>query len=41
MALGVPSHWRAQALITLGTPVSKGKPATRRPLSDVVFRPEL
>ena len=36
-ALGVPEHWRAQALITLGTPASKGKPPNRRPVSDVVF----
>ena len=35
-ALGVPSHWQAQALITLGYPASKGKPANRRPLADVV-----
>ncbi len=39
-ALGAPQHWRAQALITLGTPASKGKPANRRPVADVVFRPE-
>ena len=37
-ALGVPQHWRAQALITLGTPASRGKPANRRPVTDVVFR---
>ena len=37
-ALGVPSHWQAQALITLGYPASKGKPANRRPLGEVVFK---
>ena len=36
-ALGVPPHWQAQALITLGYPASKGKPAARRPLADVTF----
>ena len=38
-ALGVPAHWRAQALITLGYPASKGKSANRRPLTDVTFEP--
>ena len=38
-ALGVPSHWQAQALITLGYPASRGKPASRRPLADVTFDP--
>jgi F420 biosynthesis protein FbiB-like protein len=36
-ALGVPAHWQAQALITIGYPASKGKPATRRPVADVSF----
>jgi F420 biosynthesis protein FbiB-like protein len=36
-AVGAPSHWQAQALLTLGYPTSKGKPAVRRPLSDVVL----
>jgi F420 biosynthesis protein FbiB-like protein len=36
-ALGVPGHWQAQALITLGYPASKGKPASRRPLQEVTF----
>jgi coenzyme F420-0:L-glutamate ligase / coenzyme F420-1:gamma-L-glutamate ligase len=35
--LGAPAHWQAQALITLGHPASKGKPASRRPLPDVVL----
>ncbi len=36
-ALGVPAHWQAQALITLGYPASKGKPANRRPVADMTF----
>jgi F420 biosynthesis protein FbiB-like protein len=36
-ALGVPPHWQAQALITLGYPASKGKPASRRPVSEMKF----
>ncbi len=36
-ALGVPLHWQAQALITLGYPASKGKPANRRPVVDMTF----
>jgi F420 biosynthesis protein FbiB-like protein len=39
-AVGAPSHWQAQALLTLGYPASKGKPAQRRPLSDVILGPE-
>lgn len=38
-ALGVPPHWQAQSLITLGYPASRGKPANRRPLSEVIFQP--
>jgi F420 biosynthesis protein FbiB-like protein len=37
-ALGVPSHWRAQALLTLGLPASKGKPPVRRPVDEVLFK---
>lgn len=36
-ATGAPSQWQAQALITLGYPAGKGKPAVRRPLPDVVL----
>ena len=36
-AVGAPEHWQAQALLTLGYPASKGKPAVRRPLADVVL----
>ncbi len=37
-ALGVPSHWQAQALLTLGVPASKGKPPVRRPVDEVLFK---
>jgi F420 biosynthesis protein FbiB-like protein len=37
-ALDVPAHWQAQALVTLGYPASKGKPANRRPLAEVTLR---
>jgi coenzyme F420-0:L-glutamate ligase/coenzyme F420-1:gamma-L-glutamate ligase len=40
-ALGVPPHWQAQALITLGHPASKGKPASRRPVGDVSLEPQI
>jgi hypothetical protein len=36
-ATGAPAHWQAQALLTLGYPASKGKPASRRPVADVVL----
>lgn len=36
-ALGVPPHWQAQALVTLGYPAGKGKPASRKPLAEVTF----
>ena len=34
--LTFPTHWHPQALVTLGIPLTNGKPYTRRPLSDVV-----
>ena len=37
-ALGVPGHWQAQALLTLGLPASKGKPPVRRPVDEVLFQ---
>jgi len=40
-ALGVPSHWQAQALLTLGVPASKGKPPVRRPVDEVLFKASL
>jgi coenzyme F420-0:L-glutamate ligase / coenzyme F420-1:gamma-L-glutamate ligase len=36
-AVGAPAHWQAQALLTIGYPASGGKPARRRPLSDVLL----
>jgi coenzyme F420-0:L-glutamate ligase/coenzyme F420-1:gamma-L-glutamate ligase len=38
-AVHAPSHWQAQALITLGYPASRGKPPVRRPLQDIVLAP--
>ena len=35
-ALGVPADWEPQALVTLGWPAGRGKPASRRPLAEVV-----
>lgn len=37
-ATGSPEHWQAQALLTLGYPASRGKPASRRPLEQLVLR---
>ena len=37
-ATGAPEHWQAQALLTLGYAASKGKPASRKPLDQVVLR---
>ena len=36
-ALGLPAEWQAQALVTVGYPASAGKPASRRPLAEVVW----
>jgi len=38
-ALGLPSGWDPQALITLGWPANGGKPAMRRPVADVLWKP--
>jgi F420 biosynthesis protein FbiB-like protein len=38
-SLGLPSGWEPQALITLGWPASAGKPPTRRPVAEVIWRP--
>jgi F420 biosynthesis protein FbiB-like protein len=35
-ALSLPAGWQAQGLITVGLPASKGKPAVRRPLDELV-----
>ncbi|MEK7412443.1 MAG: nitroreductase family protein [Planctomycetota bacterium] len=36
-ALALPSDWAPQALVTLGVPAGAGKPAVRKPLTDVVL----
>jgi coenzyme F420-0:L-glutamate ligase/coenzyme F420-1:gamma-L-glutamate ligase len=36
-AVGAPAHWQAQALLTIGYPASGGKPASRRPLADLLL----
>lgn len=38
-AVSLPKGWEPQAIITLGEPAGPGKPATRRPLSDVSWMP--
>jgi coenzyme F420-0:L-glutamate ligase / coenzyme F420-1:gamma-L-glutamate ligase len=38
-ALGLPEDWDPQGLLTLGWPANGGKPAIRRPLADIVWRP--
>jgi len=35
-ALDLPADWEPQALVTLGSPASAGKPAARRAIADVV-----
>ncbi len=35
-ALSLPEGWQAQGLITVGLPASRGKPAVRRPLGELV-----
>lgn len=37
--LGLPVDWNPQGIVTLGFPEQDGKPATRRPLSDVAIWP--
>jgi coenzyme F420-0:L-glutamate ligase/coenzyme F420-1:gamma-L-glutamate ligase len=36
-ALDLPADWEAQALVTLGYPASNGKPATRRPIQELML----
>jgi coenzyme F420-0:L-glutamate ligase/coenzyme F420-1:gamma-L-glutamate ligase len=36
-ALDLPEDWEAQAIITVGYPANKGKPASRRALAEVVI----
>jgi coenzyme F420-0:L-glutamate ligase / coenzyme F420-1:gamma-L-glutamate ligase len=38
-ALGLPAGWDPQALVTLGSPASAGKPAVRKVLADLLWRP--
>lgn len=38
-ALSLPRGWEPQAIITLGEPAGPGKPATRRPLSEICWTP--
>ncbi|HLI11909.1 MAG TPA: nitroreductase family protein [Alphaproteobacteria bacterium] len=38
-ALALPKGWDPQALITIGKPANAGKPPTRGPLSELVYRP--
>ena len=38
-ALALPAGWEPQAIVTLGTAAGPGKPATRRPLSEISWRP--
>ena len=38
-ALALPKGWEPQAIITLGLPAGPGKPATRRPLSQLSWMP--
>jgi len=38
-ALGLPSGWEPQAIVTLGAAAGPGKPATRRPLAEVSWTP--
>ncbi|HLJ18923.1 MAG TPA: nitroreductase family protein [Stellaceae bacterium] len=38
-ALALPKGWEPQAIVTLGEPAAAGKPATRRPVSEVSWLP--
>jgi len=38
-ALSLPKGWEPQSLVTLGMPANAGKPATRRPLEEVLWTP--
>ena len=37
-ALGLPSDWEPQAIVTLGYPADQGKPLRRRPVNEVTRR---
>jgi F420 biosynthesis protein FbiB-like protein len=36
--IGLPAHWEPQALITMGWPANQGKPPSRLPLEEIVWR---
>jgi len=38
-ALGLAKGWEPQAIVTLGRPAGPGKPATRRPIDEIVWTP--
>ena len=38
-AIGLPSAWEPQALVTLGRPASAGKPGVRKPVAAMLWRP--
>jgi coenzyme F420-0:L-glutamate ligase / coenzyme F420-1:gamma-L-glutamate ligase len=38
-ALALPPGWEPQAIVTLGKPAGPGKPATRRPIAEISWRP--
>ena len=38
-ALALPERWEPQAIVTLGEAAAAGKPATRRPIEDISWRP--
>ena len=38
-ALALPTGWEPQAIVTLGWPAGSGKPATRRPIVEILWVP--
>ena len=38
-ALALPTGWEPQAIVTLGKVAGPGKPATRRPIGEITWRP--
>ncbi|HKX11097.1 MAG TPA: nitroreductase family protein [Stellaceae bacterium] len=38
-ALALPAGWEPQAIVTLGKAAGPGKPATRRPVGEITWRP--
>ena len=38
-ALALPTGWEPQAIVTLGWPAGSGKPATRRPIEEILWTP--